>query len=182
MASVQKAVRPTGEDSSLQRGQPRQEIEDQSNSSLHENSKSLDQLQCKSCCNMETENGCLGFNPSANWYNASSGDAPAKVEDKGETNEVHDEVVKAKVAKDPGAPTKEEIERHNISHVLLRAWCRSCVLGRAVDAAYTNMKAEQAHTIPTVMHYYGFLGRGDEKCMPMLVSSSLVMKMILMVS
>ena len=41
-----------------------------------------------------------------------------------------------KVLRDPGLPTEKEIETHNATHVPHRAWCPSCVPGRARDRAH----------------------------------------------
>ena len=38
-----------------------------------------------------------------------------------------------KVFRDPGAPTETEIEQHNVTHLPFRAWCPSCVEGKARD-------------------------------------------------
>ena len=34
--------------------------------------------------------------------------------------------------KDPGLPSKEEYERHMVTHTPFRAWCPHCVRGEAV--------------------------------------------------
>ncbi|CAK0857324.1 unnamed protein product [Prorocentrum cordatum] len=80
--------------------------------------------------------------------------------------------VPARVVKDLEAPTKEEIEQHNIGHIPYRSWCRHCVMGRGRSAAHRMLEAEKSHVIPTVGHDYGFLGRDDNPVMPMLVGKS----------
>ena len=34
------------------------------------------------------------------------------------------------------APTKEEVRRHNVSHLPFRSWCPQCVAGRKKDHAH----------------------------------------------
>ena len=45
-------------------------------------------------------------------------------------------------------------------------------MGRGRSAAHRHLEAEKKHSLPTVMHDYGFLGKDDQKVMPMLVSKS----------
>ena len=62
---------------------------------------------------------------------------PVSPENAGESAEVMDEEldeqgqererVEVKVRKDPGEPTKEEINRHNVTHLPYRSWCPICV-------------------------------------------------------
>ena len=35
--------------------------------------------------------------------------------------------------RDPGMPTQEEIDEHNLSHINFRPWCEACVKARAKD-------------------------------------------------
>ncbi len=40
------------------------------------------------------------------------------------------EVEPMKMAKDPGQPTKRQVEEHRKFHILFRSWCKWCILGR----------------------------------------------------
>jgi hypothetical protein len=82
------------------------------------------------------------------------------------------EEVQVEAAKTPDTPTAEEIDRHNISHLPYRGWCRHCVLGRGKNTAHSQLEAEKQHVFPTIMHDYGFLGKEARAHMPMLVSKS----------
>ena len=37
------------------------------------------------------------------------------------------------IAKDPGCPTREEVERHNVTHLPYRSWCPVCVQARGKE-------------------------------------------------
>ena len=41
-----------------------------------------------------------------------------------------------RVLRDPGQPTKEEIEEHNVDHTPYRSWCPSCVRARAIGTPH----------------------------------------------
>ena len=83
-----------------------------------------------------------------------------------------EEEVKVPVVKDPILSSQEEIDRHNVSHIPYRGWCRHCIMGRGRSAPHMKLEAEKQHVIPTVGHDYGFIGRDDRPAMPMLVGKS----------
>ena len=102
----------------------------------------------------------------------AAGAAPeeaAQVIDMGIDNE---DEVKVVVAKNPELPSQEEIDRHNVTHMPYRSWCRHCIMGRGRSAPHKKLDAEKQHVIPTVSHDYGFIGRDDKTAMPMLVGKS----------
>ena len=37
---------------------------------------------------------------------------------------------------DPKMPSKEEVEKHNMSHLPFRSWCRHCVRGKGKELAH----------------------------------------------
>ena len=45
------------------------------------------------------------------------------------------------VLRDPGAPTKRELEEHSTTHLPFRSWCPHCVAGKAQDRPH-RMKKE----------------------------------------
>ena len=57
--------------------------------------------------------------------------------------EVENESEEARVFRDPGAPTEIEIEQHNVTHLSFRAWCRSCVEGKARDRPHRRQDVEE---------------------------------------
>ena len=56
-------------------------------------------------------------------------------EEEGNSMEVVDPVTepKVKVVKNPGCPTKEEMDNHYVKHLPFRAWCPVCVEARACE-------------------------------------------------
>ena len=67
-----------------------------------------------------------------------------------------------KVFRDPGAPTETEIEQHNVTHLPFRAWCPSCVEGKARDRAHRRQDVEEKSSAEVVLDY-GFLGAQREE-------------------
>ena len=47
------------------------------------------------------------------------------------------------VLRDPGAPTKKEMEEHYTTHLPFRSWCPHCVAGKAQDRPHRMKKEEQ---------------------------------------
>ena len=66
---------------------------------------------------------------------------------------VQEEAEEVKVARDPGSPTKEELEEHRITHYPFRSWCPHCVAGRATGPQH--VASGDSHAIPVVaMDYF----------------------------
>ena len=82
------------------------------------------------------------------------------------------EAVPMRMVRAPDDPTASEVEQHRIAHIPYRSWCRECVLGRGISAAHAKLDAEREHLLPTVAHDYAFVGKDDDKVMPVLVSKS----------
>ena len=51
-------------------------------------------------------------------------------DDSGEGEHPAEEARRAKKARDPGAPTRAEVEEHAATHLPFRIWCEECVAGR----------------------------------------------------
>ena len=63
------------------------------------------------------------------------------------------EAENVKMARDPGAPTREELEEHRVTHFPYRSWCPHCVAGRAVGQQHRESGND--HSIPIVaMDYF----------------------------
>ena len=64
--------------------------------------------------------------------------------------------------RDPGMPTQEEIDEHNLSHINFRPWCEACVKARAKDRKHVTVKGAFAEElIPRVRMDYAFLTDAD---------------------
>ena len=80
---------------------------------------------------------------------SSSKDCPVVVQEK-EKEECDDEVNEVApivTIKDPGQPTAEELETHNVTHLPHRAWCPICVK----NAAQNNPHKKVIHVRETEM-------------------------------
>ena len=73
-----------------------------------------------------------------------------------------EEARKPKLLRDPGAPSFEQIEDHNPTHLPFRAWCPACVAGKAKDKMHLKQKPE-VQNVPVVVFDYCFLGTNDAK-------------------
>ena len=95
--------------------------------------------------------------------------------EEGEAEEVRDQ----KLLKDPGAPTAEEIEKHNVTHMPYRSWCPVCVEGRARDKHHRRGEEQDDKGIPEIVFDYGFLGaKGDEETMAIQIAKDRRTRMI----
>jgi hypothetical protein len=78
--------------------------------------------------------------------------------------------VEAKVRKGPGQPTREEIVKHNVTHLPYRSWCAHCVRGRGIAFPHLSQPCKTGEELPTVGADYHYMGvEGEEGTIPMLV-------------
>ena len=68
---------------------------------------------------------------------------------------IEQEAVTPAVARDPGMPSQEEREVHNITHLPFRPWCEFCVRGRGKDRCHRRLESEGDQAKMSVD--YGFL-------------------------
>ena len=108
-------------------------------------------------CNKLKNNGLAGF------------DAETELKRKMETNAQTDTVDNGRSMigiKDPGQPTQAQIDEHDLTHCLFRAWCSHCVRGQAPEDPHRRNKdgdeegeGEGAEgKIPKVAIDYCFMG------------------------
>ena len=84
-------------------------------------------------------------------------------------NEGPEEAVVLRTLPSPEQPTREEVERHNISHLPPRSWCKHCIKGRAVSMPHFKQdRTADARSLPCISMDYFFLGQDDGKTMPIL--------------
>jgi hypothetical protein len=67
-----------------------------------------------------------------------------------------------KPARDPGAPTRAEVEEHEPNHLPFRSWCPECVAGRRDNPPHTR-RTEEERQVPEVMLDYAFVRRQHEQ-------------------
>ena len=72
-----------------------------------------------------------------------------------------EEARRAKKARDPGAPSRAEIEAHEATHLPFRIWCKECVAGRRDNPAHRAVPREPGG-VPEVGFDYAFVRREAE--------------------
>ena len=80
-----------------------------------------------------------------------------------ECEEEGEEAREAVVLRDPGSPTPQEVEQHNVTHLPFRSWCSHCVNGKAKDRHHKKRENTNEKTIPEIVFDYGFLGGMDDE-------------------
>lgn len=66
---------------------------------------------------------------------------------------------------DPGAPSRQEILEHELTHVPFRSWCPHCVAGRAKSMKHALEKWSEETKIPVIGSDYCFMNKTDEDFM-----------------
>ena len=68
------------------------------------------------------------------------------------------------VLRDPGAPSPQEVEQHDVTHTPFRSWCPHCVNGKAKDRHHKKQLQQNDEQIPEIVFDYCFLGwdKGEE--------------------
>ena len=80
--------------------------------------------------------------------------ALATLEDSLEEGEVHveeeseEDPPDLKHATDVSSPTADQVERHRVSHLPYRSWCKQCVMGRGVGRPHAT--TTQTSSVPIV--------------------------------
>ena len=85
--------------------------------------------------------------------------------DKDEDQEGEEEVI-IKVVKDPGLPTEEERERHNMTHNPYRSWCPVCNEARGKEDPHKkkkNKKQGEDDEVPEVGMDYKSFGQEEKE-------------------
>ena len=65
--------------------------------------------------------------------------------------ESEDDCAPERTAPDPGAPTQQQIDGHEIDHVPYRSWCEACVAGRGIGDQH---RAGPESTVPVIRFDY----------------------------
>ena len=83
-------------------------------------------------------------------------------DDDGEGEHPAEEARRAKKARDPGAPTRAEVEAHAATHLPFRIWCEECVAGRRDNPPHLRVPREPGG-VPEVGFDYAFVRRESEE-------------------
>ena len=91
----------------------------------------------------------------------ADGDEPKETEDARQRHPI--------LVRDPQLPSQTEIDEHNMTHLPFRSWCRHCVRGRAESHPHLWQRPEELVIPELHADYYCFLGKADEKTVPIVV-------------
>ena len=83
----------------------------------------------------------------------------------------------AQVIKAPSAPTRQEIEEHEVTHLPPRTWCHHCVEGRGIAAPHHDHEEEEGR-LPTLGTDFFHMGQSDEPVLPMIAAKEKATKML----
>jgi hypothetical protein len=72
------------------------------------------------------------------------------------------EAENVKIARGPGAPTREELEEHRVTHFSYRSWCPHCIRGKS-KASPHKQSAEDCKEKAMISIDYAFLGSPAEQ-------------------
>ena len=83
------------------------------------------------------------------------------------------------IARDPGAPTPQEVAQHDVTHLPHRSWCPACVSGRSRDRPHRRLDGRDPSSLPCVVFDYGFLGAvGDSDTLAVQIARDVETKML----
>ena len=92
--------------------------------------------------------------------------AEEKEEDEAEECKPSNEEVLINVVKDPGLPTSQERERHNMTHNPYRSWCPVCVEARGKEDPHKkkkNRRPEDSDNVPELGMDYKTFGQEEKE-------------------
>ena len=63
----------------------------------------------------------------------------------------------------PRQPTRDEVSRHNITHLPYRSWCPICVASRRPNSSHRTSKNSTSRSIPVFVADYCFVRKPNEE-------------------
>ena len=96
----------------------------------------------------------------------------------GEEDEDEDEVEEnagVKKMKNPGSPTREELDHHYLTHMPYRSWCPICVQGKGKENPHRRKKEKVIGDKPTIAMDYKSFGESiveDDKRTAVIIRDS----------
>ena len=70
-----------------------------------------------------------------------------EVQEEMEVTESGDEAIKARVAKTPRTPTRQEVKDHMPLHAECRGWCPHCVAGKGISHQHKHSSAKDVESL-----------------------------------
>ena len=90
-----------------------------------------------------------------------------------------EEARKARPLRDPGAPTQDDIDSHNVTHLPYRAWCPACVAGKSRDRGHKAAESDEYKGVPQIVFDYAFMAaEGEEETVAIQVAKDRRSRMI----
>ena len=68
----------------------------------------------------------------------------------------NEEAPVARARKSPPGPTIEELDKHEITHVVFRSWCRHCVSGGAGEDPHRRIETHEGRTLKVMLDWMFF--------------------------
>ena len=84
--------------------------------------------------------------------------------------------VQPKLMPDPGAPSRQEILEHEMTHIPFRVWCPHCIAARAKSMKHIIEKYKDEHRLPSLGLDYAFLNKTDNANLGISSITTLVAK------
>ena len=91
--------------------------------------------------------------------------------------ELEEEARRPNSLREPGAPSANEVEEHNLTHLPFRAWCPSCVNGRGRDRQHLRQELSDK-AVAEVVFDYCFMGNDGEETLAIQVARDRRTRMI----
>ena len=76
-------------------------------------------------------------------------------------DDIH-EALQPKILPDPGAPSRQEVLEHEMTHIPLRTWCPHCVAARAKAMKHLVAKYKDDHRLPILGLDYAFFEQNTQ--------------------
>ena len=71
--------------------------------------------------------------------------------------------MKPKLKRHPSNPTKEEIDKHNLTHAKYRSWCATCNRAALKEDRHYGQTAEEVKKgLPTISSDYKTMGEAED--------------------
>ena len=97
------------------------------------------------------------------------------MDDKTDLDDEHG-LVQPRMLPDPGAPSRQEVLEHELTHLPFRTWCPHCVAARAKSMKHLIDRFKSEGSIPVVGIDYAFMTKTDDVTFDISSLTTLVAK------
>ena len=67
-----------------------------------------------------------------------------------EEEEEPDEAMECRICKDPGEPSQQERDEHDVTHLPYRSWCRVCLEAKGKEDPHFRTRLKEVGEVPTI--------------------------------